>query len=73
VTLDEEAEPIPLLTGSTGIHLKFCGRPDLHALAPPVLVPTGDRWLFETRAMFEIDLSRCRLLVSQTLFFDAFK
>jgi len=55
---DEEAKPIPLLTGSTGFISNFTGgQPDLHPIVTPlVLVPIGSRWLFETRATFENDL-----------------
>lgn len=57
-TSGEEAKPIPLLTGSSGFVSNFTGgQPDLHPIVTPlVLVPIGDRWLFETRATFETDL-----------------
>jgi len=55
---EEEARPIPLLTGSTGFLTGFTGgQPDLHPLVTPlVLLPIGPKWLFETRATFETDL-----------------
>ena len=55
---EEEANPIPLLTGSTGFITSFeGGQPDLHPIVTPlVLLPIGQRWLFETRATFETDL-----------------
>ena len=55
---DEAAKPIPLLTGSTGFTSDFTGgQPDLHPIVTPlVLLPIGQRWLFETRATFETDL-----------------
>jgi hypothetical protein len=57
-TADDEVQPIPLLTGSTGFISNFTGgQPDLHPIVTPlVLVPIADRWLFETRATFETDL-----------------
>lgn len=56
--LEEEAKPVPLLTGSTGFITGFSGgQPDLHPIVTPlVLLPIGERWLFETRATFETDL-----------------
>lgn len=56
--LDEPTKPIPLLTGSTGFISDFTGgQPDLHPIVTPlVLLPIGQRWLFETRATFENDL-----------------
>lgn len=55
---DEATKPIPLLTGSTGFISNFTGgQPDLHPIVTPlVLLPMGQRWLFETRATFETDL-----------------
>ena len=49
---------MPLLTGSTGFISGFTGgQPDLHPVVTPlVLLPIGQRWLFETRATFENDL-----------------
>lgn len=49
---------MPLLTGSTGFITGFSGgQPDLHPIVTPlVLLPMGQRWLFETRASFENDL-----------------
>lgn len=60
--VEEEVKPIPLLTGSTGFISNFTGgQPDLHPIVTPlVLVPIGDRWLFETRATFETDLVEVR-------------
>lgn len=53
-----DVKPVPLLTGSTGFVSDFAaGQPDLHPIVTPlVLVPIGQRWLFETRATFENDL-----------------
>lgn len=55
---DEDVKPVPLLTGSTGFISDFTGgQPDLHPIITSlVLVPIGQRWLFETRATFENDL-----------------
>jgi len=55
---DDAAKPIPLLTGSTGFISDFTGgQPDLHPIVTPlVLIPIGNRWLFEARATFETDL-----------------
>src|SRR5207245_2793905 len=55
---DEEVKPVPLLTGSTGFITTFDGGdPHLHPIVTPlVLVPIGQRWLFETRATFETDM-----------------
>lgn len=57
-TNDEDVKPIPILQGSMGFITNFAGgEADLHPIAVPVvLVPVGDRWLFETRAGFEVDL-----------------
>lgn len=53
-----DVKPVPLLTGSTGFISDFTGgQPDLHPIVTPlVLVPIGQRWLFETRATFENEL-----------------
>jgi hypothetical protein len=55
---EEEVKPVPLLTGSTGFISTFDGgEPHLHPIITPlVLVPIGQRWLFETRATFETDM-----------------
>jgi len=57
---DEEVTPVPLLTGSSGFITTFNGgQPDFHPIVTPlVLVPIGQRWLFETRATFETDLAQ---------------
>lgn len=57
-TNDADIKPIPILQGSAGFITNFAGgEADLHPIAVPVvLVPVGDRWLFETRAGFEVDL-----------------
>lgn len=57
-TNDEEVKPIPILQGSAAFVSDFTGgQPDLHPiLTPVVLLPIGERWLFETRATFENDL-----------------
>ena len=54
----EDVKPVPLLTGSTGFITTFDGgEPHLHPIVTPlVLVPIGQRWLFETRATFETDM-----------------
>jgi hypothetical protein len=54
----DDVSPVPLLTGSAGFISGFTGgQPDLHPIVTPlVLVPIGQRWLFETRATFENDL-----------------
>jgi hypothetical protein len=55
---DEEVKPVPLFTGSAGFITSFeSGQPDLHPIVTPLLlVPIGQRWVFETRATFETDL-----------------
>jgi hypothetical protein len=55
---DEDVTPVPLLTGSSGFITTFDGgEPHLHPIVTPlVLVPFGQRWLFETRATFETDM-----------------
>jgi hypothetical protein len=55
---DEEVKPVPLLTGSAGFITSFeSGQPDLHPIITPLLlVPIGQRWVFETRATFETDM-----------------
>lgn len=57
-TSNEDVKPVPLLTGSAGFISNFSGgQPDLHPIVTPlVLVPIGQRWVFETRATFENDL-----------------
>jgi hypothetical protein len=52
--------PVPILSGGTSFVTSFQGGdPDLHPLVSPVLlVPFGDRWLFEVRATFETDLTQ---------------
>jgi hypothetical protein len=54
----EEVTPVPLLTGSSGFITTFDGgEPHLHPIVTPlVLVPIGQRWVFETRATFETDM-----------------
>jgi hypothetical protein len=56
----EDVSPVPLLTGSTGfITTLNGGQPDFHPIVTPlVLVPIGQRWVFETRATFETDLAQ---------------
>jgi len=55
---DEDVKPVPLLTGSAGFITNFSGgQPDLDPIATPlVLMPIGQRWVFETRVTFENDL-----------------
>lgn len=57
-TSEQDVKPVGLLTGSTGFISDFTGgQPDLHPIVTPlVLVPIGQRWVFETRATFENDL-----------------
>ena len=57
-TNDEDVKPIPILQASTAFISNFTGgQPDLHPIVTPVvLLPIGQRWLFETRATFENDL-----------------
>lgn len=57
-TNDEDVKPIPILQGSAAFVSDFTGgQPDLHPiLTPVVLLPIGERWLFEARATFENDL-----------------
>jgi hypothetical protein len=54
----EDVKPVPLLTGSGGFITTFDGgEPHLHPIITPlVLVPIGQRWVFETRATFETDM-----------------
>jgi len=54
---DQDAKPIPILQGSVALISDFTGgQPDIHPIATPVvLLPIGQRWLFETRATFEND------------------
>jgi hypothetical protein len=55
---EKEVKPVPLLTGSAGFITTFDGgEPHLHPIVTPlVLVPIGQRWVFETRATFETDM-----------------
>lgn len=55
---DQDVKPIPILQGSVALVSDFSGgQLDIHPLATPVvLLPIGQRWLFETRATFENDL-----------------
>lgn len=57
-TSAEDVKPVPLLTGSAGFVSGLTGgQPDLHPIVTPLLLlPIGQRWLFETRATFENDL-----------------
>jgi hypothetical protein len=54
----ENVKPVPLLTGSAGfITTLDGGEPHLGPVVMPVvLVPLGDRWLFETRGVFDSDM-----------------
>jgi len=54
----EEVHPVPLLTGSAGFITTFDGgEPHLHPIVTPlILVPLGQRWVFETRSTFETDM-----------------
>jgi hypothetical protein len=53
-------KPVPLIIGGAGfIATVDAGQPHLGPLiAPVILVPLGDRWLIESRATFESDLSQ---------------
>ena len=55
---DEDVKPIPILQGSAALISNFDGgQPEIHPIVTPVvLLPLGQRWLFETRATFENDL-----------------
>jgi hypothetical protein len=55
---DESVKPVPLLSGSGGFITTFDGgEPHLGPIVSPVvLLPLGQRWLFETRAGFESDM-----------------
>jgi hypothetical protein len=52
--------PVPILSAGTALVTNFEGGvPHLEPLiAPVLLVPFGNRWLFESRATFESDLSQ---------------
>jgi len=53
-----DVKPIPILQGSAGFITNFDGG-DAHLApiaTPVVLVPVGERWLFEARANFETDM-----------------
>jgi hypothetical protein len=56
--VDAEVKPVPLLSGSAGFITTFDGgEPHLGPIVSPVvLLPMGQRWLFETRAGFESDM-----------------
>ena len=56
----EDTKPVPLLTGSVGFITTFDGG-QTHLgpiVTPVVLVPLGQRWLFETRIDLESDLTQ---------------
>jgi hypothetical protein len=57
---DDTPKAIPIIIGGAGFITTFDGgQPHLGPLiAPVVLVPLGDRWLIESRATFESDLSQ---------------
>ncbi|MGC1484357.1 MAG: hypothetical protein WA789_11230 [Candidatus Acidiferrum sp.] len=56
----QDIKPIPVLQASAGFISTFDGgEPHLGPIITPVLlVPIGQRWLFETRATFESDLTQ---------------
>src|SRR6202142_1488996 len=56
----DSAKPVPILSAGTAFVTNFeGGDPHLEPLiAPVLLVPFGDRWLFESRATFESDFSQ---------------
>jgi hypothetical protein len=53
-------KPLPAIIGGTGFIATFNGgQPHLGPLiAPVLLVPLGDRWLIESRATFEADMTQ---------------
>ncbi len=53
-------KPVPVIIGGTGFIATFNGgQPHLGPLiAPVLLVPLGDRWLIESRATFEADMTQ---------------
>jgi hypothetical protein len=56
----DSPRPVPILSAGAGFITTF-DRGDAHLgplIAPVLLVPIGDRWLIESRATFESDLSR---------------
>lgn len=57
-TADNGLKPIPVLSAGMGFITPIeSGSTHLHPLiAPVVLIPFGDHWLFESRATFESDL-----------------
>jgi hypothetical protein len=56
----DSPKPVPILSAGTAFVANFeGGDPHLEPLiAPVLLVPFGDRWLFESRATFEADFSQ---------------
>jgi hypothetical protein len=56
----EALKPIPVFSGSAGFITTYQGgQPQLGPIiSPVVLVPISDRWVFETRATFESDLTQ---------------
>src|SRR5262249_1011309 len=54
-----EQHPVPVLTAGIAFNTVFQGgTPNLDPLVSPVLlVPVGDKWLFENRDTFESDLA----------------
>jgi hypothetical protein len=56
----DDVKPVPLLTGSAGFISTFDGgEPHLGPIVSSVvLVPVGQRWLFESRGTFESDLAQ---------------
>lgn len=59
-TADYSIKPIPVLSAGMAFLTPIeNGSPHLHPLiAPVVIVPLGDHWLFEARATFESDLAQ---------------
>jgi hypothetical protein len=56
----DSPRPVPILSAGVGFISTFDGG-DAHLgplIAPVLLIPIGDRWLIESRATFESDLSR---------------
>ena len=58
VPVVDDVKPVPLLTGGAGFITTFDGgQPHLGPIVTPVvLLPLGQRWLFEARGDFEADL-----------------
>jgi hypothetical protein len=74
VTPDEEARPIPLLTGSIGFILNFAAGPTCTLLRRRRFSFRLEIGGYSKRVRCSKPIwSRCRQLVPRTLFVDAFK